>query len=220
MALLYRYVMLLKYFLYAFIALFPLVNPIAMSSVFFNMTQYATDEQRKKLATLVTLYGIVLLFGTLLVGPFILRFFGLEAADIRVAGGLVIFSIAWEMLNPARDSVSKPKGTDGDDVMNLAFFPLTMPITAGAGSIAITIALATQAHKASNMVDHYISIALAIIAIFIVVYFCYRYAATIFKILGKTGNKVVTSLSAFILLAIGVSIIWSGIQLFIEAMPK
>lgn len=211
--------MLIKYFLYAFIALFPMVNPIAMSSPFFGLTKYATDEQRRKLATLVTLYGTALLLGTLLIGPYLLRFFGLQAADIRVAGGLVIFSIAWRMLNPPREE-PRSKDNNGDDVMSLAFFPLTMPLTAGAGSIAITIALATKAHQESNMVYQYAGIALAIIAIFVMVYFCYRYAATIFKVLGKTGATMVSSLSAFILLAIGVSVTWSGIQLLLEAMPK
>lgn len=211
--------MLLKYFLYAFIALFPMVNPIAMSSAFFSLTKYATDEQRKRLATLVTLYGTLLLLGTLLIGPFLLSLFGLQAADIRVAGGLVVFSIAWRMLNPPREE-PKTNTSNGDDIMSLAFFPLTMPLTAGAGSIAITIALATQAHQESNMIDHYVSIALAIIAIFILVFFCYRYATTIFRVLGKTGSTMVSSLSAFILLAIGVSVIWSGIQLFVEGMSR
>jgi multiple antibiotic resistance protein len=211
--------MLIKYFLYAFIALFPMVNPIAMSSPFFGLTKYATDEERKKLATLVTLYGTCLLLGTLIIGPYLLRFFGLQAADIRVAGGLVVFSIAWRMLNPPREELQS-KNNNGDEVMSLAFFPLTMPLTAGAGSIAITIALATQAHQAYNMLYQYIAIALAIIAIFVLVYFCYRYAATIFKILGKTGATMISSLSAFILLAIGVSVTWSGIQLLLEAMPR
>lgn len=210
--------MLLKYFLYAFIALFPMVNPVAMSSAFFGLTKYATDEQRKKLATLVTLYGTMLLLGTLLIGPYLLSLFGLQAADIRVAGGLVVFSIAWRMLNPPKEEVKT--NTNGDDIMGLAFFPLTMPLTAGAGSIAITIALATQAHQELYMVDHYIAIALAIIAIFILVFFCYRYATTIFRILGKTGSTMVSSLSAFILLAIGVSVIWSGLQLFIQGMAR
>ena len=138
--------MLLKYFLYAFIALFPMVNPIAMSSPFFSLTKYATDAQRKKLATLVTLYGTALLLGTLLIGPYLLRFFGLQAADIRVAGGLVVFSIAWRMLNPPREEPKAPT-SNGDDTMSLAFFPLTMPLTAGAGSIAITIALSNQTHQ-------------------------------------------------------------------------
>ncbi|MCX7125603.1 MAG: MarC family protein [Gammaproteobacteria bacterium] len=183
--------MLLKYFLYAFIALFPMVNPIAMSSVFFGMTQYASDKQRKKLSTQVALYGTVLLLGTLLIGPLVLHFFVLQPADIRIAGGLVVFSIAWRMLNPSHEE-PKLKQSNDDDITSLAFFHLTMPLTAGAGSIAITIALATQADKATNMIDQYIAVALAIIAIFCLVYICYRYSANIFKVLGKNGSKVIS----------------------------
>ena len=70
------------------------------------------------------------------------------------------------------------------------------------------------------MLYQYAGIALAIIAIFILVYFCYRYANAIFRILGKTGGKVVSSLSAFILLAIGVSVTWSGLQILISSIVK
>lgn len=207
-------------FLYAFIAIFPLVNPLAMSSVFYSMTQYGTDEERALLAKKVTLYGISLLFGTLLLGPFLLTFFGLQPADIRIAGGLVIFSIAWKMLayTKENDRKSQQEYRNDDDVMSLAFFPLTMPITAGAGSIAIVVALATKAKDTFNFVLQYTSIALAIILTFSIVYICYRYSEFIFKMLGKTGEKVVTSLSAFILLAMGVSIIWSGIEILVLTM--
>lgn len=205
-------------FLYAFIAIFPMINPIAMSSPFYTLTQYATDAERKHLAWLVTVYGTILLLCTLIVGPYLLHFFGLQPADIRVAGGLVVFSIAWKMLVEPKDA--KPAAhneTNNDDAMSLAFFPLTMPLTAGAGSIAIVVALATQAKETASIWHQYAAIATAILSIFILVYFCYRYAATIFKILGKTGTKVVSSLSAFILLAIGVSVIWSGVKILIAS---
>ncbi len=207
-------------FLYAFIAIFPIVNPIAMSSAFYSMTEYATDEQRILLAKKVTIYGIILLLGTLLLGPFFLAFFGLQPADIRIAGGLVLFSIAWKMLSHTKDADAKSQREDrnDDDVMSLAFFPLTMPLTAGAGSIAIVVALASQAKETVNFFDQYISIAFAILATFVIVYFCYRYADSIFRMLGKTGGKVVTSLSAFILLAIGVSVVWSGLQVLILSL--
>jgi len=104
-----------------------------------------------------------------------------------------------------------------EDPMSLAFFPLTMPLTAGSGSIAIVVALATKAKDTANGFYEYISIALAIIVIFVIVYFSYRYSDAIFKMLGKTGGKVVSSLSAFILLTIGVSLTWSGIHTLISA---
>lgn len=220
-----HYATLTHHFLYAFIAIFPIVNPIAMSAVFLNMTEHATEMERKKLASLIASYSTLLLMGSLLIGPYLLIFFGLQPADIRVAGGLVLFSIAWKMLTQSKKAESRSlpspsKEHLGDDVMSLAFFPLTMPITAGAGSIAIVIALATQAKNEANMLNQYIAIALAILATTALVYVCYRYSATIFKTLGKTGGKVVSSLSAFILLAIGVSVTWSGIELFIAGMSS
>lgn len=207
-------------FLYAFIAVFPIINPIAMSSVFYNMTYYATPEQRKKLAFQVSIYGTVLLLGTLFIGPFILKFFGLQAADIRVAGGLVVFSIAWKMLTNPKEVDNKNVMVDNQDVMTLAFYPLTMPLTAGAGSIAIVVALATQAKDTVYKWNEYFSIASAIVAIFVLVYFCYSYSDRIFKMLGKTGGKAVSSLSAFILLAISVSVTWSGIQMLIAPLMQ
>lgn len=204
-------------FLYAFIAIFPMINPIAMSSPFYILTQYATDAERKRLAWLVTVYGTTLLLCTLIVGPYLLHFFGLQPADIRVAGGLVVFSIAWKMLVEPKDTKPADNETNNDDAMSLAFFPLTMPLTAGAGSIAIVVALATQAKGTPSIWHQYVAIALAIISIFVLVYLCYRYAATIFRTLGKTGTKVVSSLSAFILLAIGVSVIWSGLKILIAS---
>jgi len=198
-----------------------MVNPIAMSSLFFSITQYATDAERKKLAGLVSVYGTVLLIGTLILGPYLLHFFGLHPADIRVAGGLVVFSIAWKMLvEPKESKPTMHNDKNNDDVMSLAFFPLTMPLTAGAGSIAIVVALASQAKATKGIINQYIAIALAIVAIFILVYFCYRYSSVIFETLGKTGSKVVSSLSAFILLAIGVSVTWSGLQILILSLMR
>lgn len=214
---------LLNNFLYAFIAIFPIINPIAMSSVFLNITQYASPEQRKKLAMQVAINGTLLLLGTVILGPILLKFFGLQTADIRVAGGLVVFSIAWKMLTFSKEPQQKRDDQSqsmNHDIMSLAFFPLTMPLTAGAGSIAIVVALASRAKNETDMLDRYIAIALAIIAIFILVYFCYRYADSIFKMLGKTGAKVVSSLSAFILLAIGVSVTWSGLQILIQSIMR
>jgi len=209
-------------FLYAFIAILPVINPIAFSSVFYSMTKHATSEQRRKLALHVAVYGTLLLLGTLSAGPFILKFFGIQPADIRVAGGIIVFSIAWKMLNNPQELERKPDESvnSGSDLMSLAFFPLTMPITAGAGSIAIVIALATQAKDTIHRWNEYSAIACAIFAIFFIVYLCYANSDKIFKMLGKQGGKVVSSLSAFILLAISVSVIWSGIQMLVEPLIK
>lgn len=210
-------------FLYAFIAVFPLINPIATASAFYNLTYGASSDERKSVAIKVSVYGAILLLCTLIVGPFVLKFFGLQAADIRVAGGLIVFSIAWKMLNSPSDTSRKNQSTvsvSNEDINSLAFYPLTMPLTAGAGSIAIVVALAAQADSAMSRWYDYLAIALAILVIFVSVYFCYFYSDKIFKLLGKNGSKAATALSAFIMLAISISVIWSGIQMLVTPMMK
>ena len=212
----------INFFLYAFIAIFPITNPIGFSSVFYALTSHGTNAERALLAKKVAIYGILLLLSTLILGPYILLFFGIRAADIKIAGGVVLFSIAWKMLNQTKENRQKSNDAQNNDndITSLAFFPLTMPITAGSGSIAITIALAIQAKDAANTLYQSSAIALAIIVIFTIVYFCYRYAEVIFNVLGKTGTKVVSSLSAFILMAISVAVIWDGLSSLILDMIK
>ena len=199
-------------FIYAFVSLFSIVNPIGMSAVFLELTKKFSDDRRHAAAYLIALYGSILLLATFFIGPYILRFFGISLPSIQVAGGILVFYSAWGMLN------TKPKISHEEEKMETAigtdnlFFPLTMPITAGAGSIAVTIALAARFGTANPYAFQTISASItAIILVFITVAICYRYAGSLFNKLGTTGTSVIGSLSAFILLAIGVTVIWEGI---------
>lgn len=197
-------------FIYAFVSLFSIVNPIGMSGVFLELTKRFSNKRRHVAAYLVALYGTILLSATFFIGPYVLKFFGISISSIQVAGGILVFHSAWKMLNtkfsPNDDTMPGAKKSDN------IFFPLTMPLTAGAGSIAVTLALAAMVKGNHVNVFESISASLAaIVVVFIVVAICYRFADTIFNKLGKTGTSVVGSLSAFILLAIGVTVIWEGI---------
>jgi multiple antibiotic resistance protein len=197
-------------FVYGFISLFSIVNPIGMSAVFLAMTRSYSDEKRHRTAYLIALYGTILLMATFFIGPYVLRFFGISLASIQVAGGALVFATAWGML----DTKPKENATDKtqDDQVDNTFFPLTMPITAGAGSIAVTIDLAAKLSNshAFNLMGIGATL-LAIVVVFVIVAFCYRQSDWIFKKLGRTGTSVVSSLTAFILLAISVTVIWDGI---------
>ena len=197
-------------FTYAFVSLFSIVNPVGMSGVFLELTKRFSNKRRHIAAYLVALYGTILLLATFFIGPYVLKFFGISIASIQVAGGILVFYSAWGMLNtkpkPDEEKMTGPKKSDN------IFFPLTMPITAGAGSIAVTIALATKVDKYAHNIQSMCASITAILLVFILVAISYRYADTIFDRLGRTGTSVVGSLSAFILLAIGVTVIWEGIQ--------
>lgn len=199
-------------FAYAFASLFSMVNPIGMSAVFLAMTKDYDISKRHKTAYLVSLYGAILVIATFFIGPYILRFFGISLASIQVAGGMLVFYAAWNMLDTKPKINSEEEKEAENKVTDNTFFPLTMPITAGAGAMAVTIALSA---KLSNGQEYNLigvsAILMAIIVVFILVGICYRHADHIFERLGHTGTNVVSSLTAFILLAISVTVIWEGI---------
>jgi multiple antibiotic resistance protein len=210
----------LSVFVYAFASLFSIVNPIGMSAVFLSLTKHVPDERRHQMAYLIAIYGAILLIVTFLIGPYILYFFGISLPSIQVAGGILVFSSAWSMLrvkNKPELSTEIKNSAEDDKV----FFPLTMPLTAGAGSIAVTIELATRYTKHHvYTIQNTSACLLAIIVVFLAVAICYRYANNLFARLGKTGSNVVSSLTAFILLAISVTVIWDGILGFIEPLLR
>lgn len=195
-------------FIYAFIAIFPIVNPIGMAAIFYKMTYHQPPEIRQTLARQIACYAFVLLVAVLLFGSYILKFFGLSISLVQIAGGLVVFHSAWDMLNN-REILNSAAGT-GDSV----FFPLTMPITIGTGTIAITLSLAGNIGAFDNKTSllQYTAVILAILCVCVSVFLCYYSSEHVFKKLGTVGANVVTKLSAFILLAIGTGIIWNGIN--------
>lgn len=198
---------------HTFISLFSIVNPVGMASIFLSLTKDYPSKERHNIAYRVVLYGVILLVIALFFGPSVLRFFGISIPYIQVAGGFLVFFTAWEMLSfkPRINPQEKQEAMHSGDI---AFFPLTMPITAGAGALAITIAIASRLdHTVSvNTFSQYTGVIAGIIGVFIFVGICYRFADSIFARLGQTGASVITRLSAFILLAIGVSLIWEGIR--------
>lgn len=198
-------------FMDAFASLFAIVNPVGMSPVFMAMTKNYSKVKQRHIAYLVAVYGAVLLIVTFFTGPYILKFFGISLPNIQVAGGALVFYTAWKMLNTGPSSVSPDQVQDvKEKVPDITFFPLTMPITAGPGSIAVTLAL--RIRNINNFTMHeVIGFLLAVIVVFCLVAFCYRFAEPIFKKLGHTGVNIATILSAFILLAISVGIIDNGL---------
>lgn len=198
---------------FSFLALFPILNPPAMAPIFLDMTSALPDEDRHRLAWLIGKYTFMLLFSVLVAGGWLLKIFGISVPVIRIAGGLLLFNTAWQMLNnEARFSQAEQEELKAKMTAR-AFFPMTMPVTAGPGSIAVTLTLV----PAGSLLNSYTwlkfaadaaGIALAALSVF----FFYRYSENLLRRLGRAGAQTISKISAFILLAIGVQIIWDGIR--------
>ncbi|MBU3596383.1 MarC family protein [Polynucleobacter sp. 86C-FISCH] len=207
-------------FVAVFAALFPIINPLGDGPIFLNMVQGCSEDVRKKLARSVSVNCFFLLFGSMLIGPQLLLFFGISLSALKLAGGAVVIGVGWNLLNQQSSSGSNSSQSSGltdATAAGSAFFPLTMPLTVGPGSIAtaISLAAAEQSTKDFHYIDHMpalIGATLALVALSISVYLVYRESSGIQRLLGVSGTNVLMRLLAFILLAIGVQIFLGGLN--------
>lgn len=200
-------------FLLAYAGLFPIVNPIGSAPLFLGLTEFCTGGQRKALAWRVALNSALLLLGSMFVGSHVLEFFGIDLPVMRIGGGLVVTAFGWKLLNSEPSPDAAHANAAGPATVPDSFYPLTMPLTVGPGSIAVAISLGTQRPRAAGLTELLLlgGGALAgLIAIAATIYFSYRFAQRLVGILGPSGTQVVIRLSAFILLCIGIQILWSG----------
>jgi multiple antibiotic resistance protein len=201
-------------FVYTFASLFSVVNPIGMSAVFLAMTKNFPPHIRYRMAYKVAVNSAILIIITFFLGSYVLKFFKISLFNIQIAGGLLIFCSAWDIFNDKPKISTNEKQEAKLKNSDITFFPLTMPITAGAGAIAVAISLQAELVQESKVLS-IVSLAgtfSAIITVFIVVAICYRFSSSIFNKLGYAGTNIVSKISAFILLAISINLIWDGIK--------
>jgi multiple antibiotic resistance protein len=203
----------LNAFLLVYAALFPIVNPIADAPLFLGLTEFCSDAQRKALARSVAINSFFLLIGSMFIGSHVLEFFGISLPVVRIGGGLVVSAFGWKILN----SESSPDASKVDMQAPVTapdpFYPLTMPLTVGPGSISVAITLGSQRPKAAGIEQLALLAGGAVVgalAMALTVYLSYRFAQRLVKLLGPHGTQVVVRLSAFVLLCIGIQILWSG----------
>lgn len=208
-----------------FLSLLPIVNPVGMATFFISMTENLPPEERHITAYRVAIYSAILLTCVLLFGRTVLELFGLTLPFIKIAGGLLVSFTAWQMLN-AKPKLSKKENKEnklrGESSKQLAFFPLTLPITAGSGAIAIMVAIALSIPRgfSAHSIIMYCGSITGIILMCLVVAVCYRFSDNIMMKLGTTGANVVTRLSAFVLLAIGLQVIWGGLMPLLQSVKS
>ena len=195
----------------AFASLVAIINQLGVAFVFRRLTIWATPSERAQLSTRIALYAMAVILGSYFFGRFVLGFFGITLPALRIAGGMIVALSGWQLLNRSEQSAS-PEVTNHASPVSMAFFPLTMPLTAGPGTITVAIALGAARAERSG-IGVLIAIAaffLATLAVAAIVLLCYRNADRLAQLVGQEGARVVTSLSAFLLLCVGVQIITAG----------
>ncbi|KRE00650.1 hypothetical protein ASE61_19460 [Bosea sp. Root670] len=204
-------------FLVVLAAIFPVVNPPGTALVFIGLTGTLTPHTRRALARRVAVNSLLVLVCSFLLGALILQFYGISISVLRVAGGFIVAVSGWNLLNRGshKEIEASPDAAHPADPLSLAFYPLTLPLTTGPGTIAVVISIgisrATFSEPADEVLFMFASLA-AIVVIAFTIWLCFSYADRIRRVLGQGGTDIAVRLTAFILFTLGVQILWSGMS--------
>lgn len=203
-------------------ALFPIVNPLGSAAIFVNMVAGIERPLHHALSRKIAIYSFFLLICSQLWGVKILAFFGISIYAVQIGGGLVVAATGWTLLAQGTSGVNTRTGSS-ENILDHAFYPYTLPITVGPGSISVAITLGAhlpaELHTESIFSPKaLIASLLGIAAVCLILYICYRYATAAEHLLGTAGTSVVMRLSSFILMCIGVQIVASGIKAYVATL--
>jgi multiple antibiotic resistance protein len=203
--------MLLEYAVPTFLTLFVVVDPIAMSPTFLAVTGSMPRAARKSVAVRASILAGAILTGTALIGARLLEILDISLPAFRIAGGLLLFWIAAEMVFGVR---SRHEGQAAEQAMeervrNVAAFPLAIPLLAGPGAITATILLASRAGGDYLLVGALIAVVVLVAASCLVTFL---FAERISGLLGMTGNIVLSRLLGVLLAALAVQYVVDGVR--------
>ena len=213
-------------FLLAFGALISIVNPLSGAFIFFGATRELEPKVRAHVSRWVAIYAFCIVATSLYVGAYVLSFFGISIPVLRVAGGIVVAMSGWRMLNQPdateqrRSETPNPRSIDVSP-SRLAFYPLTMPLTTGPGTISVAISLGAGRPRgfSSTLVEFFIETGAAAGLLALSIYATYRNSARLADLVGATGTSIVVRLSAFLLFCIGIQILWNGAAELLGKLP-
>ncbi len=212
-------------FLLAFTALFSIINPLSSAFIFYSATEGLDARLRAKLARWVAIYAFAIVTISLYVGAYVLSFFGVSVPVLRVAGGIVIAMSGWRMLS-GPDATEQRRSETATAVPNhappsrLAFYPFTMPLTTGPGTISVAISIgANRPNGIAGALEFFVETVLAVALLALTIYLTYSQSARLARAIGPTGTIVVVRLTAFLLFCIGIQIAWSGTFQLLSTLP-
>ena len=194
-------------------ALFPIVDPIGGSPIFLSLTRDYTAQTRRLLARRIAVNSFTLLVASFTIGSHVLSFFGISLPVVQVGGGLIVISTGWAMLKQkdGNDRGEVGRTVNYPNVLSDAFYPLTLPLTVGPGSISVAITLgANEPHHLGANLLAILAAAIGSAFVAVTIYLCYAFADRLEGIMGPTGMNVILRLSSFLLVCIGVHILWNG----------
>ena len=201
----------IDYLVSALVTLLVVVDPVGLAPTFLAVTHGLPAKARKQIALRACVIAGAILIGTALVGDWLLRQLGIGVPAFRIAGGLLLFLVASEMVLGVRIDRQSKQAEEAleEHVRNIAAFPLAIPLMAGPGAITATILLAGQTAYRPQWLAALLAVIVAAMAACLLSFFA---AERIGKLLGVTGNVVLSRLLGVILAALAVQYVVDGVR--------
>ena len=213
-------------FLLAFTALFSIVNPLSGAFIFFGATRELEPRLRTAVSRWVAIYAFAMVDGSLYVGAYVLKFFGISIPVLRVAGGSIVAMSGWRMLNEPDATAQRRSVTPAPRSMDvppsrLAFYPLTMPLTTGPGTISVAISIGASRPSGFHapLFEFFVQSLAAVALLVALIYLAYSHSARLADVIGPTGTTIIVRLSAFLLFCIGIQVLWNGLSELLGTLP-
>ena len=201
----------LDFLISAIVTLFVVVDPVGLVPTFVAVTAGLPAAARRQVAVRACVIAAAILAGSALIGSWLLTYLGIGLPAFRIAGGLLLFSIASEMvfgLRIDRQARTAEQAIE-EHVRNIAAFPLAIPLMAGPGAITATILLATRADGNLRLLALLLAVIALVFALTLVIFLA---ANRIEKLLGITGNIVLSRLLGVLLAALAVQFVVDGVR--------
>ncbi|MHB8396881.1 MAG: MarC family protein [Thermoplasmataceae archaeon] len=200
-----------------FLALFAILNPVGAVPILVSLTEGYSKEERSRVIKRSVTVAAGMLLGFMLVGIYVFQVLGIDIADFQIAGGILVFKVAFDMLQ-GKTSTTKFTHTEEEESLqkeSIGVVPIGTPLLAGPGSITTVI---IYFNFRSNTLPNHVLVFVAVLMVMLASYLILRYSTRIFDLIGKTGSLIVSRIMGLLIAAIGVSFVVAGLSSVIATL--
>lgn len=191
------------------VSVFALMNPLAAVPVYLGLTSDLDPEVRRRIPFKTASSAFLIMVIAFIAGETILNMFSVSIPALRIAGGIVILSMGWSMLQ-ARTSRAKQTAEEAEEAahrQSIAVIPMAIPMTAGPGAISLMVVAASY----PNPIEGKIAIIIAVLLVCAILWLFLKSATRISQLIGKTGMNIVTRIMGLLMLGVGVEFMGKGL---------
>lgn len=204
------------------IALFPVINPLGSAFLISPYLKNLSLSEKRSAVRKITFYAFSFCVCILFIGPFILEAFGITISIIQLGGGIMICKTGWEFLNSdqqQRTETTLKKNINEINITDKLFYPITFPVTTGAGTISVLFTLSAHAQSLENTSEYYLHLAAILVSIAflcVLIYLCFLNIRRVMDFLGPHGEDVVKRICAFLVFCVGLQIGFTGLLVLLK----